>query len=85
MNNPMLNNLNHNKAMESLNQAKTMYNRIRGLSNPQTAINTMAQQNPTLKKALDYVNNNGGDYEKAFFQLASDMGVDPQDIINALK
>lgn len=62
-----------------------MYNKIRGLSNPQTAINTMAQQNPALKKALDYVNNNGGDYEKAFFQLASDMGVNPQDIINALK
>jgi len=45
----------------------------------------MAQNNPGLKQALDYVNANGGNPEEAFYKLAKEKGVDPQAILNSLK
>lgn len=62
-----------------------MYDKIRGVSNPQYAINEMMKQNPAMKQVMEYVNSTGGDYEKAFFKLANEMGVNPQDILNALR
>ena len=85
INNPMLQNITQNRAVQNLSHVKTMYDRIRNVSNPQTAINEMMKQNPTMKQAMDYVNATGGDYEKAFFKLAKEMGVNPQDILNALR
>lgn len=53
--------------------------------NPQMAIQTMAQSNPQMKQAIDYVNANGGNAKDAFYKLAQEKGVDPNSILNQLR
>ena len=48
-------------------------------------LNQMMGQNPQIKQAMDYVNANGGDFEKAFYKLAQEKGVNPDDILNQLR
>jgi hypothetical protein len=45
----------------------------------------MAQSNPAMKQAIDYVCANGGDPKDAFYKLAKEKGVDPDAILNSLK
>ena len=45
----------------------------------------MAQNNPAMKQAIEYINANGGDPKDAFYKLAQERGVDPQTILNSLK
>ena len=53
--------------------------------NPIAALNQMAMQNPNVKQAMDFVNQNGGDAKKAFYALAEQNGVNPNDILSMLK
>lgn len=48
-------------------------------------LNQMMGQNPQIKQVMDYVNANGGDPEKAFYKLAQERGVNPDDILSLLK
>ena len=43
------------------------------------------KNNPQLKQAIEYVNQNGGNPKDAFYKLAKEKGVDPQTILNQLK
>lgn len=45
----------------------------------------MAQNNPNMKQAIDYINSNGGNPKDAFYKLAKERGVDPESILNSLK
>jgi len=45
----------------------------------------MAQNNPAMKQALDYVNANGGNPKDAFYKLAKERGINPDEILNSLK
>jgi len=47
-------------------------------------LNQMMGQNPQMKQAMDYVNANGGDPQKAFYKLAQEQGVNPDDFIKQL-
>lgn len=47
--------------------------------------NQMIGQNPQIKQVVDYVNANGGDPQKAFYKLAEEKGVNPDDILNQLR
>ena len=53
--------------------------------NPQMMLQTMARTNPAMKQAMDYINANGGNAEQAFYKLAEERGVDPQEILNSLR
>lgn len=53
--------------------------------NPQMMLNQMMWQNPQIKQVMDYVNANGGDPQKAFYKLAEERGVNPDDILNQLR
>ena len=70
---------------EGINNILSLYNTLRGSANPMQTIQSMAQNNPQIKKALDYVNENGGDSDTAFLKLAKDMGIDPKNIMNMIK
>ena len=39
------------------------------------------KNNPQMQKVMDYVNQNGGDPKTAFYKLAGEMGVDPEEIL----
>ena len=70
---------------QNLSQIKNMMNTVKSVRNPNMMLNTMMSKNPMLKQAYDFINNNGGDPEKAFYSLAKQMGVDPNEVLNALK
>lgn len=52
--------------------------------NPQ-AINKMIENNPNIQEVKKLIEENGGDAERAFRQRASEMGIDADEFINALK
>ena len=70
----MLQNLNQSRVTQTIQM-------IKAISNPQT----MIQQLPQFKQVMDYVNENGGDPQRAFYKMADQMGINPDDIINQLK
>ena len=69
--------------MSNLNQNRLsqIVTRIKSMGNPQM----MMQQMPQYKQVMDYVNQNGGDAKSAFYSKAKEMGVDPEEIVKALR
>lgn len=62
-----------------------MMDTIKSSQNPQAMMQNMMAQNPNYKQVMDYVNQNGGDPKSAFYKMAQEKGVDPNDILNMLK
>ena len=58
---------------------------LSGNNNSQAMLQMLAAQNPQLRQVLDYVQQSGGDPKEAFYKLAQEKGVDPNQIINMLK
>ena len=58
-----------------------MVQNLKAIGNPQM----MLQQMPQYKQVMEYVNQNGGDPKTAFYKLASEMGVDPESILNQIR
>ena len=82
MQNPMFGALNQSRLTGNLGQIKQVMNTVRSFGNPQIALNNAMQQNPQLKAILD---ESGGDYQKAFYAYAKQLGVDGDQIIGMLK
>ena len=70
----MLAGLNQNRLSQIITQIKSM-------GNPQM----MLQQIPQYKQVLDYINQNGGDAKSAFYKMSKEMGMDPEEIIKAMR
>ena len=73
------------KASPMMGQIKQMMNTVRMAQNPQMALNQMTMNNPNLKQVMDYVNANGGDPKTAFYKLAKEKGVNPEEILSQLR
>ena len=69
----------------NVGQIKQMMNAVRSAGNPQAMLQSMAMGNPQLRQALDMIQRSGGDPQKAFYALCEQKGVDPQQILSALK
>lgn len=52
--------------------------------NPILALQNMLNQNPNFKQVMDFINQNGGNPEQAFYALAKQRGVDPKVILQEL-
>ena len=76
---------NQNGVPGPLGQLKSMMGMIKGAQNPTAMMQQMLQSNPQYKQVIDYVNRNGGDPRKAFYQMAQEKGVNPNDILSMLK
>lgn len=64
---------------------KQMLNSVRMAGNPQAMMDQMLRNNPNYSRALELVRQNGGNAQKAFYDLANQYGVDPNEILNSLK
>lgn len=64
---------------------KNLFQMAKAAQNPQMAIQQVVLQNSQMKQVLDYVNQNGGNPQQAFYALAKEKGVDPESIINMLQ
>ena len=79
--NPMINRLTGAR----MDPIRNMINTIKTAQNPQMMLQQMAQKNPMLQQAMQYVNQNGGDARAAFYKLAQERGVDPETILQQLR
>ena len=66
-------------------QIKQMMGMLRNAQNPTAMLNQMVMSNPQLKQVMDIVQQHGGDSMKAFYAVAKQKGVDPNEILDMLK
>lgn len=64
------------------NNIKQMISQFKAMSNPQAMIQQAMQNNPQINSLIQAAN---GDPEKAFRDMAKQMNVNPEEIINLLK
>ena len=87
--NQLYNQLNRvNQAVSSpnnLGQIKQMMNLVRSASNPNAMLNNLMQQNPQVGQVMQLIQQGGGDPKTVFYKLAEQKGVDPNEVLNALK
>ena len=84
MRNPMLQALRNNP-VNNLDQIKSMMNMIRSARNPQAMVQSLAQNNPQMKQVMDIVNQSGGDPKTAFYKMAEEKGIDPEEILRQIR
>lgn len=58
---------------------------VKSAGNPQMMLQQMISQNPQMKQVMDLVNQNGGDPKAAFYKMAEEKGINPDEILNMLK
>ena len=73
------------KSNPMMSQIKQMMGMINSSGNPQAMMNQMIANNPQFKQVMDLINQFGGDPRKAFYALAEQKGVDPNDILSMMK
>lgn len=84
----MLGMLNQNKLssmMQQLSPIKNMFNAVKMASNPQMALSQMMKNNPAFAQAQKLIEQNGGDAKTAFYKLAEQQGIDPNQILNMFR
>ena len=69
----------------NLGKIKGMMNMLRSGGNPQAMMQGLMQNNPQMGAVMELVNQHGGDARAAFYDLARQKGVDPNQILNMLK
>lgn len=62
-----------------------LYNMVRNSNNPTLMLQSLAQSNPQVKGVMDLVQQYGGDPRTAFYELAKQKGIDPNQILGMLK
>ena len=67
--NPAIQQLNSARLPQLINDARQKIEALKSLGNPQAALQYLVQQNPNMKQAIDYVNQNGGDPKAALEKL----------------
>lgn len=71
-----------NQLYNPLAGVKNMISAVKASRNPQAMIQNMVQRNPQVQQLL---RQSGGDPKAAFYNLAQQKGVNPDEIINLLK
>lgn len=54
-------------------------------SNPQAFIQNMLRNNPNAAQVMQLINSNGGNPKAAFYSLARQRGINPEDFLRALQ
>lgn len=66
-------------------QIKQMISMVKSSGNPQLMLNQLMQSNPQMQQVMQIVQKYGGDPNKAFYALAEEKGINPQEILDLLK
>ena len=77
--------LNGHAINPQLSQVKQMMQMVRSAGNPNAMMQSLLMRNPQYAQALKLVQESGGDAKAAFYKLAEQAGVDPNEILSALK
>ncbi len=68
-----------------IQQIKGVMQQMQYATNPQLALNQFMMSNPQLANAISFIQQNGGNPQTAFYNLAKQMNVNPETVLNALK
>ena len=68
-----------------LGNIKQMMGMLNASQNPMGMLNQMIANNQNLKQVMDVIQQAGGDQKKAFYAMAEQKGVDPQQILDMMK
>lgn len=68
-----------------MGQIKNMMQMVKAAKNPQAMMQMMAQQNPQISQVVNFVQQNGGDPKTAFYKLAEQRGVNPDEVLQMLR
>ena len=66
-------------------QIRQMISMVKSAGNPQMMISQLMQTNPQMREVMAIVQQYGGDANKAFYAIAEQKGIDPQEILDMLK
>ena len=58
---------------------------VKAAKNPQAMMQMMAQQDPQISQVMNFVQQNGGDPKTAFYKLAEQRGVNPDEVLQMLR
>lgn len=81
----MMGNQAQNAQSGNMQSLRQMANVVRNSRNPQMMLMQLAQSNPQMKQAIEYIGQNGGDAKEAFYALAKQKGVNPDTILNMFR
>lgn len=73
--------LNRNAISPKLSQIKQVAQTLRTVRNPMAALNQMLAQNPAAAQVIKQFN----DPKAAFYALAEQNGIDPEEILSVLR
>lgn len=48
-------------------------------------LNQLMMNNPNYNNVIQYIQANGGDPKRAFYKMAQEKGINPNDVLNMLK
>ena len=81
----MMGNQVQNPQNDNVQSLRQMANAVRNSRNPQMMLMQLAQSNPQMKQAIEYIGQNGGNAKEAFYALAKQKGVNPDTILNMFR
>ena len=81
----MMGNQAQNPQNDNVQSLRQMANAVRNSRNPQMMLMQLAQSNPQMKQAIEYIGQNGGNAKEAFYALAKQKGVNPDMILNMFR
>lgn len=77
--------LNRNAINPQLTQIKQMMQTVRSAGNPNAMMQSLLSRNPQYAQAMKLIQESNGDAQAAFYKLAEQKGVDPNEILSALR
>ena len=81
----MMGNQAQNAQSGNMQSLRQMADVVRNSRNPQMMLMQLAQSNPQMKQAIEYIGQNGGNAKEAFYALAKQKGVNPDTILNMFR
>lgn len=67
---------------QPMSNIKQMFNLLKMSGNPNAVLNKLMEQNPQI---MELIKQSGGDPKAAFYNLAKQKGVDPNQILNMFR
>lgn len=70
---------------QQIQQIKNLMSMVQMSADPNAALANLINQNPNLRNIVMLAKSNGSDLQQIFYALAKQKGVNPNDVMNALR
>lgn len=73
------------RMMPGMNNIMGMMQMMKNASNPMAAMQQMMGNNPQMQQVMQVVQQHGGDAKGAFYAMAQQQGVNPDEILSQVR